>query len=91
MKIQEFTLVIIFVIFPQKNDNLGLKMKILKFLGIQPSYMISYAGFSLAPIFDCEIFRRNFQINRIIQIPLNLIFRTWFYLLCLFGNFIFEN
>ena len=38
-----FTLVIIFMIFPLKmtcqcHDNLGLKMKILKFLGIQPSY-----------------------------------------------------
>ena len=36
MKIQEFILVRIFVIFPQ-NDNLGFEMKISKFLGIQPS------------------------------------------------------
>ena len=36
MKIREFTLARIFVIFPQ-NDNLGFEMKILKFLGIQPS------------------------------------------------------
>ena len=27
-----------FLCFPFKNDNLGLKMKILKFRGIQPSY-----------------------------------------------------
>ena len=37
VKIEEFTLVIIFVIFLQ-NDNLGLKMKVLKFLGIQPNH-----------------------------------------------------
>ena len=24
--------------FPSKNDNLGLKMTVLKFLGIQPGY-----------------------------------------------------
>jgi len=36
-KIREFTLVIIFGI-PLKNDSLGFKMKILKFLGIQPTY-----------------------------------------------------
>ena len=33
VKTQEFILVIIFV----KNDNLGLKLKISKFLGIQPT------------------------------------------------------
>ena len=27
-----------FLYFPLKNDNLGLKMKILKFLGIHPIY-----------------------------------------------------
>ena len=32
-KLQEFTLVIIFVIFLE-NDNFGSKMKVLKFLGI---------------------------------------------------------
>ena len=35
VKIQEFYQVIIFVIF-RENGNLGLKIKILKFLGIQP-------------------------------------------------------
>ena len=34
---REFTLVIISVIFHQ-NDNLGLKMKFLKFLGIHPKH-----------------------------------------------------
>ena len=37
IKTKEFTMVIIFVIFHQKYD-LGLKMKVLKFLGIQPLY-----------------------------------------------------
>ena len=37
VKIRKITLVIAFEIFPQ-NDNLGLKLKISKFLGIQPSY-----------------------------------------------------
>ena len=37
VKINEFTLVIIFVIF-HRNGNLGFKMKILKFLGIHPTY-----------------------------------------------------
>ena len=36
VKVRKFTLVII-VICP-KNDNFGLKMKILKFLGIQAIY-----------------------------------------------------
>ena len=36
-KLAKFILVIIFRIFP-KNVNLGLKIKILKFLGIQPNY-----------------------------------------------------
>ena len=36
VKFQEFTLIIIFMIFPQ-NDNLSLQMKILSFLGIQPT------------------------------------------------------
>ena len=36
VKIREFTQVIIFVIIPQ-NSILGLKMKVLKFLGIQPT------------------------------------------------------
>ena len=35
VQIQDFTLVIIFDIF-LKNDDLDFKMKILKFLGIQP-------------------------------------------------------
>ena len=37
IKIREFTLIFIFVNFPQ-NDNLGLKMKIFRFLGIKPIY-----------------------------------------------------
>ena len=37
IKIRESNMVVIIVIFP-KNENLGLKIKILKFLGIQPSY-----------------------------------------------------
>ena len=37
VKIQEFTLDIISLIFVQ-NDNLGFQIKVLKFLGIQPSY-----------------------------------------------------
>ena len=36
MKTREITLVIIFVIF-NKNDGLRLKMKVFKFLRIQPS------------------------------------------------------
>ena len=36
----EFTLVIIVVIFPQK-DNFGSKMTILKYLGIQPIIITS--------------------------------------------------
>ena len=39
MEIQEFTLVIIIVV-SLKNDNLGLKMKSLKFFGNQPTYTI---------------------------------------------------
>ena len=35
-KIREFFLVIIVIILPQ-NDNLGLEMKVYKFLGIQPT------------------------------------------------------
>ena len=37
-KIQEFSQVIIFVILPQ-NDSLGLKIKVVKFLEIQPRYV----------------------------------------------------
>ena len=37
-KIRKFILVII--LFSLKNDNLGLQMKILKFLGIQPTSKI---------------------------------------------------
>ena len=37
LKIQEFTLVIVLVVF-SKNDNLGLRLKILEFLGTQPTY-----------------------------------------------------
>ena len=37
VKIRKITLVIAFEIFPQ-NDNLGLKLKISKFLGIQPRH-----------------------------------------------------
>ena len=37
VKFQEFPLVII-LRYSLKNDNLGLKMKILKLLGIQPIY-----------------------------------------------------
>ena len=40
VKIQEFTQVIIFVIFPQ-NSNSGLTMKVLKILGIQPTNCVS--------------------------------------------------
>ena len=37
-KIREFSQVIIFVILPQ-NDSLGLKIKVVKFLEIQPRYV----------------------------------------------------
>ena len=37
VKIPELTLIMIYLI-SLKNDNLGSKMKDLKFLGIQPSY-----------------------------------------------------
>ena len=37
LKILETALDLSFVWFCLKNDNLGLKMKILKFLGIQPT------------------------------------------------------
>ena len=43
---------IIFVI-SLKNDNLGLKMKISKFLVIQPSFGIS------TPIYTCLIVRKQ--------------------------------
>ena len=36
-KIGQFTLIIIIVIFPQKISTLGLKLKVLNFLGIQSS------------------------------------------------------
>ena len=39
VNVRELTLVIVFVISP-KNENLCFKMKILKFLGIQPSYVL---------------------------------------------------
>ena len=42
VRIQEFTPVFTVVIFPQ-NDNSGLDMKILKFLGIQPTYVTTIA------------------------------------------------
>ena len=38
VKIENFPLVIIFFDF-LNNDNLGLKMNVLKFLGIQPNIM----------------------------------------------------
>ena len=38
LKIREFSLVIRFVTFPLKNVSFGLKMKVLKFHGIQPNY-----------------------------------------------------
>ena len=44
VKFQEFTLVIILAIFPQ-NDNFSLQMKILKFLGIQPTHKIENFSF----------------------------------------------
>ena len=48
VKIQELVVVIISVIFPQKQ-HLGLKVKILKFLVIQPNY-------SPSPIFGEPLF-----------------------------------
>ena len=32
--------------FSHKNDNLGLKMKVLKFLGIHPNFMFSNESWS---------------------------------------------
>ena len=42
MKIQEFILVIIFVILGP-NQNFGLKMQVLKFLGIRPTVRLVYS------------------------------------------------
>ena len=40
VKIREFNFVIIFDNFSLKNDNFGLKIKLLKFLGIHPTYVM---------------------------------------------------
>ena len=50
---QEFTLTIIFVMVAIKNDNLGLKMKVLNFLGIQHNDQLKIL-FSKKHIFESE-------------------------------------